>query len=422
MHNGACANYTCTWSIPSNATLVSWSDQNLTSNVENKLYESEAEAKWKKCAYVCNESAWYSYLNGQCVPDDEPDPNDDEYEWACYGSCEALKLDFETFIDRCTANVYYRSNLFCNREFWLMGEYDCTWKNKNQCEDASGICKRTPFTTSICVSNDDAKKMREWTLEWMAEGVICWDDTVDQVSDCPCTEPQLKCGDDPLAYESPQCWDAKYTCTPWTASNKKWTNSSYSWTCSNGWEKVSCEIGISCYKSSNGGICGWTRNWFLYYQNNLGHDVPCDCRGCPNYQWPVVGECDTCCLNNNIGMACNSDTKLGCERVWWCSWIENYAVIFDYCYKIEWGSKSTTIDNKSSWCGWFSCGVATPWIINNSSIDVCTWIPIPSNSYCFDNGDKCEEDASKKYGSSNIWYLCQNYGYDTRWRGCYCYR
>ena len=116
LHNGACANYTCTWSIPSNATLVSWSDQNLTSNVENKLYESEAEASWRKCAYVCNDGYEYNETTKSC--DDSA-----RYSWkeTTKGECRnRTKRECEDYVSSCWQYLFWwivdwkRSDYWCN--------------------------------------------------------------------------------------------------------------------------------------------------------------------------------------------------------------------------------------------------------------------------------------------------------------------
>ena len=69
MHNGYCANWNvCFWSFK-NATLVAWSDKNLTQNVDSKLYEDRNSAWNNKCAYICNSG--YTYIsngwNPQCA-------------------------------------------------------------------------------------------------------------------------------------------------------------------------------------------------------------------------------------------------------------------------------------------------------------------------------------------------------------------
>ncbi len=58
--------YQCTWLAPDNATLVAWSDNWLTANTERKLYASAAEANWKKCAYLCDDSNYRFYDSGRC--------------------------------------------------------------------------------------------------------------------------------------------------------------------------------------------------------------------------------------------------------------------------------------------------------------------------------------------------------------------
>ena len=58
--------YQCTWTPPSHATLLAWSDNWLTVNTERKLYASATEANWKKCAYLCDTWSNYYYDGWKC--------------------------------------------------------------------------------------------------------------------------------------------------------------------------------------------------------------------------------------------------------------------------------------------------------------------------------------------------------------------
>ena len=60
--------YECIWTVPSNATFVTWSDQWLTSDVTRTLYASASAAAWKKCAYYCPSTTWQN--GNKCVEKD----------------------------------------------------------------------------------------------------------------------------------------------------------------------------------------------------------------------------------------------------------------------------------------------------------------------------------------------------------------
>ena len=61
--------YSCTWTVPNGAKLISWTDTGLSSNVTRTLYQNASAAAWKKCAYLCdtaNRRFYYSTQN-RCV-------------------------------------------------------------------------------------------------------------------------------------------------------------------------------------------------------------------------------------------------------------------------------------------------------------------------------------------------------------------
>ena len=68
--------------MPGNATLVAWSDQNLTSNTTRTLYANAAVANWKKCAYLCNAGSEYNSVLKMCI-------NKSSYCKATHYECES---------------------------------------------------------------------------------------------------------------------------------------------------------------------------------------------------------------------------------------------------------------------------------------------------------------------------------------------
>ena len=74
--------FQCIWTEPSNATLVAWSDQNLTANTTRTLYANAAAANWKKCAYLCNSDTKYDSVLKMCI-------NKSSYCKATHYECES---------------------------------------------------------------------------------------------------------------------------------------------------------------------------------------------------------------------------------------------------------------------------------------------------------------------------------------------
>ena len=62
------SSFECIWTVPQNATFVTWSDQWLTSDVTRTLYASASAAAWKKCAYYCPSTTWQN--GNKCVEKD----------------------------------------------------------------------------------------------------------------------------------------------------------------------------------------------------------------------------------------------------------------------------------------------------------------------------------------------------------------
>ena len=54
--------YSCQWTKPENATLLTWTDKGLTGYATNTLYENKAKVLNNKCAYLCNNGYKYTRI------------------------------------------------------------------------------------------------------------------------------------------------------------------------------------------------------------------------------------------------------------------------------------------------------------------------------------------------------------------------
>lgn len=61
-----CESYTCQWTPPDGAILITGSNKNLTHYVNNTLYENEETAGENKCAWICNKYILNYYTGGRC--------------------------------------------------------------------------------------------------------------------------------------------------------------------------------------------------------------------------------------------------------------------------------------------------------------------------------------------------------------------
>lgn len=150
--------YECVWDVPSNATLVAWSDWWLTANTTRKLYASVAEAWSNKCAYVCDSS--HVYRNGSCVDPQYTCATTLDNKYKCFDG-----LNYVDGISKSHANNEYM--WFCNN-----------WATKcGICDNGSGA---EPPHIGACLSDSCA----DYPLTSCPTGGVC--------SRCPYDNSKLK--------------------------------------------------------------------------------------------------------------------------------------------------------------------------------------------------------------------------------------
>ena len=130
--------YLCDWAF-GNATMIEWSDENLTWPTTSQLYDSVAEAWDNKCAWVCN--TWYHRVGQACIQ------NPYQCEW--------------TFANA-TLVAWSDQNLTANTTSTLYATVVDAWNNKcaYACDDGYRL------TNWICVAeNQIVKNLELYFLE-----------------------------------------------------------------------------------------------------------------------------------------------------------------------------------------------------------------------------------------------------------------
>ena len=148
--------YSCQWTVPGNATLVAWSDQNLTSNTTRTLYANSTAASWKKCAYLCNAGSEYNSVLKMCI-------NKSSYCKATHYECESpavatnkkatsTEYTWDCAIDGTTVSAW------CSEELSSPSCFFPTMiiNDINKCEISYKFNEFNPFTL-IWASRDDTQ-------------------------------------------------------------------------------------------------------------------------------------------------------------------------------------------------------------------------------------------------------------------------